>query len=73
MPGPFRVSGLRSRLRVPNVWEELRAMKRVEYLEEDDYNPLRKLLQSLVRSTVWAWSLADLETPDGILNSSGVC
>jgi hypothetical protein len=30
------------------------------------------MLQGPVRDTVWAWCLADFETPNGVLNFRGV-
>jgi hypothetical protein len=38
----------------------------VENLDQEEYRLLGKMLQGSVRYTVWARSLADLETPDGI-------
>jgi len=40
----------------------------VEDPDEGGYRPLGKMLQGSVRYTVWARSLADLETPDGFVN-----
>ena len=44
------------------------AEDRVENLGEEGYHSLRKMLQGPFRDTVWARSLADLNTPDGFLN-----
>jgi hypothetical protein len=41
---------------------------RIENLGQEGYRLLGKMLQGPVRHTVWARSLADLETPDGFLN-----
>jgi len=40
----------------------------VDNLEQVGYRSLGKLLKGSVRYTVWARSLADLETPVGIVN-----
>jgi hypothetical protein len=40
----------------------------VEDLDREEYRSLGKMLQSSVRYTVRARSLADLETPDGFVN-----
>jgi hypothetical protein len=39
----------------------------VEVLDQEEYRSLGKMLQGSVRYTVWARSLADLETPDGFV------
>ena len=57
---------------LPYSWEVLREKSRVEYRDEEGCSSLRKVLQSPVRYTVWIRRLADLETPDGILNRRGV-
>jgi hypothetical protein len=44
------------------------AENRVENLGEEGYRSLGKMLQGPVRDTIWARSLADLETPDGSMN-----
>jgi hypothetical protein len=41
---------------------------RIENLGQEGYRSLGKMLQGPVRYTVWARSLADLETRDGFLN-----
>jgi hypothetical protein len=41
---------------------------RIEDMGQEEYRSLEKMLQGPVRYTVWARSLADLETPDGFLN-----
>jgi len=40
----------------------------VEVPDQEGYRSLGKMLQGSVRYTVWARSLADLETPDGFVN-----
>ena len=40
----------------------------VEDLDQEGYRSMEKMLQGSVRYTVWAKSLADLETPDNFLN-----
>jgi hypothetical protein len=40
----------------------------VENLDQEGYRSLGKMLQGSVRYTVWARSLAELETPDGFVN-----
>jgi hypothetical protein len=40
----------------------------VEYLDQEGYCSLGKMLQGSVRYSVWARGLADLETPDGFVN-----
>jgi hypothetical protein len=40
----------------------------VEDLEQEGYRSLGKMLQDSFRYNVWARSLADLETPDGLVN-----
>jgi len=40
----------------------------VENLDQEGYRWLWEMLPGPVRDTVRAWSLADLETPDGFLN-----
>jgi hypothetical protein len=40
----------------------------VEDLDQEEYRLLGKMLQGSVRYTVWARSLADLETLDGFVN-----
>jgi hypothetical protein len=42
--------------------------KRVENLGEKRYRSLGTMLQGPVRDTVWARSLAELETPEGFVN-----
>jgi hypothetical protein len=39
----------------------------VEHPDQKGYRSLGKMLQGSVRYTVWAKSLADLETPDGFV------
>ena len=41
---------------------------RVENLDQEGYRSLWEMLQGPVRDTVRTRSLADLETPDGVLN-----
>ena len=41
---------------------------RIDIQDQQVYRSLWEVLQGHVRNTVWAWSLADLETPDGFLN-----
>jgi hypothetical protein len=41
---------------------------RIENLGQEGYRSLGKILQGPVRDTVWARSLAKLETPDSFLN-----
>jgi hypothetical protein len=41
---------------------------RIENLGQEEYRSLVKMLQGPVRYTLWARSLADLETLDGFLN-----
>jgi len=45
---------------------------RVEILGQEGNRSLWEMLQGPVRNTVRARSLADLETPDDFLNSSGL-
>jgi hypothetical protein len=45
---------------------------RIENLGQEEYRSLGKMLHGPVRCTIWARSLADLETPDGFLNIVGV-
>jgi hypothetical protein len=40
----------------------------VEDLDQEEYRSLGKMLQGSVWYTVWARSLADLETPVGFVN-----
>jgi hypothetical protein len=40
----------------------------VEDLDQEEYRSLGKMLLGSVRYTVWARSLADLETLDGFVN-----
>jgi hypothetical protein len=44
------------------------ADNRVENLGEEGYRSLGKMLQGPVRDTIWARSLADLESLDGFMN-----
>ena len=44
----------------------------IEDLGQERYRPLGKMLQSPVRDTVGTWSLAHLETHDGVLDVIGV-
>jgi hypothetical protein len=44
----------------------------VEYQDQKGYRSLWEMLQGPVRDTVWAWSLADLETLMDSRTSSGV-
>jgi len=45
---------------------------RIENLDQEGFRSLGKMLQGPVRYTVWAQSLADLETLDGFINLVGV-
>jgi len=38
---------------------------RVKYFYRKEYNTMWQMLKGPIRNTVWAWYLADLETPDG--------
>jgi len=38
---------------------------RVKYSYRKEYNTMWHMLQGPIWNTVWAWYLADLETPDG--------
>ena len=40
----------------------------IEYLNEEGYRSLGKMIQGSVRNTVWTWRLVDLEIPDGFLD-----
>ena len=53
---------------VPYCWKVKGAENRVENPDEEGYRSLGKMLQGPVRNTVWAWSLADLGTPEGFVN-----
>ena len=41
---------------------------RIEDQDQEGYRSLWEILQGPVWDTVWARSLTDIETPDGILN-----
>jgi hypothetical protein len=45
---------------------------RIENLEKGFSHSLWEMLQGPVRNSVWARSLAELETPDGFLNLLGL-
>jgi hypothetical protein len=53
---------------LPHLRKVMGAENRVENLGEEGYRSLGKRLQDPVRDTVWARSIADLETPDVFLN-----
>ena len=50
------------------LWKVIAAEKRVQDKGEEGNRSLGKMLQCPVRDTVWARSLADIETPDGCVN-----
>ena len=53
---------------IPRLGEVMSADYRVEDMSEEGNRSLGKVLQCPVRETVWARSLADLETRDGCVN-----
>ena len=53
---------------LPHCREVMGEENCIEDLGQEGYCSLGKMLLGPVRYTVWAWSLADLETPDGFLN-----
>jgi len=53
---------------LPRLGKVMSAENRVEDTGEEGNCSLGKVLQCPVRCTIRAWSLADLETPDGFVN-----
>jgi hypothetical protein len=53
---------------LPHGKEVMGEENRIEDLGQEGYRLLGNMLQDPVRYTVWARSLAELETPDGFLN-----
>jgi hydroxyacyl-ACP dehydratase HTD2-like protein with hotdog domain len=53
---------------LPHCGEVVSEENKVKDLGEEGYRSLAKMLQDPVRYTVRAWSLADFETPDDVLN-----
>jgi len=53
---------------LPHCREVIGEENCVEDLGQEGYRSLGKMLQGPVRDTVWARSLAEMETPDGFVN-----
>jgi hypothetical protein len=53
---------------LPHGGEVVSEKDGVEDLDQQEYRSLGKTLQGSVRQAVRAGSLADLETPDGVMN-----
>ena len=58
---------------LPRSKKVISEKNRTENLGQVGYRSLDKILQGPVCDTVWARSLAELETPDGFLSLFRVC
>jgi hypothetical protein len=45
---------------LPRCWEVMGVEGCIEYLDEEGYRSLEKMLQGSFWNTVWVWSLADI-------------
>lgn len=54
---------------LPHSKRVLGVENRIENLGQERFSPLEKMQKNLVRDTVWARILADLETPNGFVNT----